>query len=109
MLFRSLPYILLLHNLWYYWGKITLPKPGQVSELWYASIATRPYEIYNGHFFLFAFFEFVAVAALFSDLIIRWDEHGPKRNWKFVSAASLLLLFIVKCGIRLLEAYMLQS
>ena len=109
MLLRSIPYVLLIHNLWYFWGKFTLPKEGQASELWYAAIATRPYEIYTGHFLLFAFFEFIAVAAVFSDIIIRWDDYGARRNWKFIASAVFLLLFIVKCGIRLLEAYMLQS
>lgn len=60
-----------------------------------------------GHWKLVTFFEFLAVASLAADIIIRYDQFDLReRKWRFTLTAGLGVLFALRFLLGVIEIFM---
>lgn len=91
--------LLLVYNGIYWTGKFAPSFLDGITSLRLALIA---------HWGLITFLEFLAVASLFVDLVIKWDTFKPAhRTWRLLLTGLILSAFITRFILGVIDLYMI--
>ncbi|MFN9392596.1 MAG: hypothetical protein ACK505_08935 [Flavobacteriales bacterium] len=90
--------LLILFNIVYWTGKF-------FPDLWPALTALRSSLL--AHWGLFMFLEFLAVASLFIDVVVKWDDYPrAQRNMRLFIAGLVCAGFITRFGLGVMDMYL---